>query len=93
MPRRKPSPSRHRHNHPVVECPYCGTTGTRVTNSRASLWPVRYHVCDNGHNFKSVEVRVVGVVIAEDGARQVKVSTVRETPAKTHSPASKLAGV
>lgn len=61
MPR--PKRSRHRHSLPVVTCPYCNSTDTQVYCSNEKTLPVRYHKCRNGHNFKSVEVRIMGVAI------------------------------
>lgn len=36
----------------VIKCPMCGTKKCPVHTSDP---PIRYHRCENGHNFKSIE--------------------------------------
>lgn len=54
---------RHRgHSYPMIECPLCGSTRTRVT--KCSERPVRRHKCAwCGHTFKSVEEVVRGMLL------------------------------
>lgn len=36
----------------VIKCPICGTKKCPAYSSDP---PIRYHRCENGHNFKSIE--------------------------------------
>jgi hypothetical protein len=36
----------------IIKCPICGSKKCRVYSVNK---PLRYHRCENGHNFKSVE--------------------------------------
>lgn len=60
---RRPSRRKRRWSHsvPVIPCPECRCTRTRVTTAALRLRPQRYHKCQEcGHTFKSVECLVVG---------------------------------